>query len=163
MSVLLGFNAKLYYLTTGTRASWGGSVTNGRYVSTGSSNLSVISNVQDLEVPTDFEKFDSTTRASGGIKTVLSTLCNVEFDIPMLNNPADTALIALETAHVTRGDIALAVLDGDKGTSGTKGIWGDFKVTKDSGAQKLGDAQVRVFSVAPSGSSTVALEFVKVT
>lgn len=161
MAVKLSFNAKTYYLSSGSRATWNATVTNGRHVGATPSNLAEISNIGDLEWPLDYTKFDATTRAGGGFAATLLTIAKTGFDIKMLYDLSDAALVAIDTAAILRTTIALAILSGSKATAGEEGIWADFAVTKVNKGEKLEDAQIVTYSFE-FGVSAVPPELVKV-
>lgn len=164
MSIKLGYNAKLYMLD-GTRASWGALATSGSiygryYGDIPEDELILISNLKDVEVPAEFEKFDSTTRGSGGIKTVLPTLLDVSIDLPMLYDVSSNGFTELFTAALDRTSIPLLVADGPVDAPPVKGFWADFAVTVAKHSQKLADAQELMFNITPSGLATVAPQFI---
>jgi hypothetical protein len=161
MGLKLGVNSKAYFLSTGTRASWGGSLTNGEQVSTAPSNLTEISILKDVKVPQEKEKADVTTRRTR-FKATKGTLIGVETDLPVIKDKTDAAYIALKKAFLTDTPIAIAILDDDKATSGTTGFWADWEVTKMEDEQMLAAVQETTFSITPAYSA-VPPENVKVT
>lgn len=161
MSLKVSTDAKLYYLNTGSRATWNASVTDGKHVGAAPSNLSEIANVTDIVWPLEFTEFDAKTRASAGFEAIVPTIGKTGFDITMMYDPTDAALLALEKACITKTNIALAVLDGAKATAGVMGLWADFSVVKMEKGEKLEEAQTITFSVK-FGFSSVPPEVVKV-
>lgn len=161
MSLVNGVDGKLYYLSTGTRASWGGSLTNGEQVGPAPGNLAEIDIVQDIEVGQDKEKADVTTRRTK-YKATKGTLIGVSFDIPMVYDVANAGLLAMDKAFFTGAVIALAVLDGGKAVAGSRGLWADFEVVNRKKGEPLNGAQTIVYTVEPAYSA-VPPENVKVS
>lgn len=160
MALKNGVNGKLYYLSTGTRATWNVTVTDGAHVGAAPSNLAEVALARDINYSQEGEKADVTTRLSR-YKATKKTLIGISLDIPMVYDPANAALLALQKAFLTDASIALAVLDGDKATAGTMGVWADFEVVAMKKDEALADAQMVTFTVEPAYSA-VAPEYVKV-
>ena len=118
---LLGMNAKIYQGAAGADLA----------------TLTEMSNVKDVTLNLEAGEADVTTRANQGWRATAPTLreCTAEFE--MLWKPGDTGFEAVKTAFLTAGTIALAVLTGDKATSGTEGPRGDFSITNFSRNEPL--------------------------
>jgi hypothetical protein len=145
-----GYKAKLYFLSTGTRASWGAADGEGRASGPAPMNLTEVPNVEDINIPLDDEKANVTTRNSGGFKAYLPTLTDVEISIPQVYDVTDTGFLALLKAKLTKTSIALAILEGANSVLGVEGLWGDFIVHGMEKGEKLGDAQMVTWKVAPA-------------
>ena len=118
---LLGMNAKIYQGAAGADLA----------------TLVEMSNVKDVTLNLEAGEADVTTRANQGWRATAPTLreCTAEFE--MLWKPGDAGFDAVKTAFLTAGTIALAVLTGDKVTSGTEGPRGDFSITNFSRNEPL--------------------------
>jgi hypothetical protein len=94
-------------------------------------------NVKDVTLNLEAGEADVTTRANQGWRATAPTLreCTAEFE--MLWKPGDTGFDAIKTAFLTSATIALAVLTGEKATSGTEGPRGDFSITNFSRNEPL--------------------------
>ncbi len=161
MALKISVNAKLYYLDTPPRASWGAEDTDGLAKGPAPDHLQEIANVKDIKQPLEKDKADVTTRKSR-YKATKGTLRGISIDIPMEYDTEDDALIALQTAYLTDTTIALAVLDGDATVIGTMGFWADFEVTKMEKDEALADSQMVTFTVEPAWGS-VPPEWIQVT
>lgn len=142
MAITLGKDAKLYRLTTGSRAAWPAS---------GSpANLDVIPNVRDLTLNLEKNEADVTTRGNDGWRGTVGVLKDGSVEFQMLWDSADADFIALRDAWLNDTDIVLAVLDGDKDTPGVQGLYADFQVTNFSRNEPLEDAVSTDVTVKPS-------------
>jgi hypothetical protein len=114
-------NAKIYQGPTGTALA----------------SLTEMDNVKDVTLNLEAGEADVTTRANQGWRATAPTLreCTAEFE--MLWKPGDTGFDAIKTAFLTSATIALAVLTGEKATSGTEGPRGDFSITNFSRSEPL--------------------------
>jgi hypothetical protein len=162
MSVLLGKNAKLYRLTTGSRASWGSTNSEGFTSGAAPSNLSEVGNVRDLDMPMTKTLADITTRANNGWIAQVGTLKNGDVTFQMMYDSTDTHFVALWAAFINDSTVALAVLDGDKATTGTRGFWADFIVSTFGKTENLVEGQMVDVTLTP-GPSSVAPQIVVVT
>lgn len=163
MGFQLGKNAKLYRQTTGTRASWGtqNSTTKLYEATSAPSNLDEVTNVRDLKFPLKKALADVSIRGSE-FRLQAGTLKEVEVTFGMVYDSADADMVALMTAYLSGANIALAILDGDKTTVGTIGMWADFQVTSFEKTEDLEGAQMVDVTVIP-GYSAVVPEMVKLT
>ena len=110
---LLGMNAKIYQGAAGADLA----------------TVTEMSNVKDVTLNLEAGEADVTTRGNQGWRATVATLreCSVEFE--MLWNPGDAGFEAIKTAFLSAGTLRLAVLTGEKATSGTEGPLGDFSIT----------------------------------
>lgn len=160
MSALLGLNAKLYTATT--RATWGTLGADGyTHEAAAPGGLTEVTNVKDLSATIEVDSADVTTRGNNGWKASLSTLKDAEISFDMVYDPTDAQMLLIQKAFFTNGNLAVAVLDGPKATSGTRGLWMDTNVSKFDKSENLTDAQMVSVSLKPA-YSTVAPEAVKV-
>lgn len=130
----LGLEAKVYRLTTGTRAAWP--------ASGAPSNLSEITNVRDVTVSLTKSEADVTTRGSGGFRLTRGALKDASVSFEMVWDPADTHFAALQTAFFANTSVALAFLDGSSATVGSQGLWADFEVMEFEKSEPLEGAQM---------------------
>jgi hypothetical protein len=162
MSTELSLNAKAYYLSTGTRATWNATVTGGFHVGSAPSNLTEITLAKDVSYKHSVEKVDVSTRGDNGWKIFKAALADLELTITMPYDPANAGVLAFEKALRNRTVIALAILSGAKTAAGADGIWADFTVLRKEKNEQLADAQNVSFTVKP-GDSSVPLEKVRVS
>lgn len=160
--MLIGVDGKVYYLTTGTRATWGTANSDGVHEGAAPGNLTEISNVADVVMPIEKERSEITRRTHGGWKAYKGTLKDVEIELSMLHKPTAADYIAMQKAFLTGGTIALALLDGGKATTGSTGLWADFEVVAMNKGEEIAGAQTMNFTLVP-GDSAVPPEWVEVT
>lgn len=161
MSILLGKNAKLYRLTTGSRASWGSANSEGFAEAAAPSNLSEVTNIRDLSMPWTKQLADVSTRGSGGWTQQVGTMKNGEVTFQMMYDRADTHFMAFWSAFMADTTVACAVLDGDKATAGVAGMWADFIVSQFGKTENLTEGQMVDVTLVPT-PSTVAPQIVMV-
>jgi hypothetical protein len=141
----LGFAAKAYRLTTGSRAAWP--------ASGAPSNLTEVSNVRDVGISLEKGEADTTTRATTGWEVVTGTLKKGPLEFEMVYDPSDSHMTALLTAFLTNITVAMAFLDADKVTVGTQGIWADWEVLKFEKMEPLNGAQMVKVGIKPGYSA----------
>lgn len=161
MAFPTGNECKLYRLTTGSRASWGTKTDGVAGAVSAPSSLDEVPNVQDLTINMSKSEAEFSTRGSA-FKLTRGTLieASVEFSIPF--ETSNTDYEAFRKAFLTGTVIACAVLDGDKATAGTTGLWADFEVIDFTHEQPLEEGVMVSVTMKP-GPSSVAPEWVKVT
>jgi hypothetical protein len=125
-------------------------------------NLDEVPNVRDLDFNFETGQADVTTRGNLGWKANAATLKDGSLEFEMVYDPTDADYQAFLGAWIKGTTIAVAALDGDKGTSGTIGVWFDAVVTNFSKEEHLEDAQKTKVTLKPA-YSTVAPEIVKVS
>jgi hypothetical protein len=125
--IYLGFNGKVYYLTTPPRASWG-TVTNGIAVAAAPTGLVEMTCVRDVNLGDAMGEADGTTRASQGYKLTLPALQELDIDLSIPWQPADAGFQILRAGYYARTTVALAILDGPSTQSGVSGVWADFSI-----------------------------------
>lgn len=154
----MGFDAKIFRLTTGTRASWAVGGADGP----APSNLSEITNVMDNNLGLESDEVDVTTRALAGWKGTQGGLKNGSVEFQMLWDPTDTHFTALQAAWLAGTNVALAVLDGDQDDVGSQGLWADFQVISFTRGEPIADKLTASVVLKP-GVSSVAPQWVTVT
>lgn len=164
MGAKLGSNAKLYRLSTGTRATWNATIGADGFTHVGAAPgaLDEVPNCQDVTIPLEDDKADVSTRGNNGFKAYLNGLTDAPITINMVYDPSDADMLAFLKAKMKKETIALAILDGDKATTSSMGLWADFSVFKFEKAEPLNGAQTVNVEVAP-GYSSVGPEWVRVS
>lgn len=162
MSFTLGYNCKLYRLTTGSRATWGAAGADGTSSAAAPANLDEVSNIENLKRPWNPEAIEANVRRLAPFKSYIYGMVEVGCEFNFRHDSTDADYIAFRTAALTRTMIACAVLTGDKATSGTEGIWVDWMVAEFPFEEDL-NAIVNVpVKLMPHADSTVAPQWVKV-
>ena len=162
MSLINGIDCKMYRLTSGTRASWG-TLDAASECNTGSApaSLSEVDNVKDVSLKIDPVESDVTTRRNRKWKATAIVMLDagIEFEMPLDHDDANYQ--AFRTAALKRTTIAMAILDGDKATAGSEGLWADWSIVfnRDEALEETGMVS---FTLKP-GYSSVAPEWVQVS
>ncbi len=160
-TIFLGLEGKTYIQTTGARATWTASPTNGVYLGAAPGSLSEMAIIRNVTLGLSGGEADVSTRASI-YKLMRKSLRTVEVDLEIPWQPGDANFKLLLQSYLQNGvPVALAVLDGDKATSGSQGLWADFEVfefTRDENQEKEMIAKVKVKPTA----SAVPPEWVQV-
>ena len=126
---MLGRNCKAYY-TAGTRASWGTlDATSGRYKGAAPAGLTEIESVKDLTTPGERDAAETSDRGTD-YKSEDTGAWGGRVTLTLNHRATDTSRQALNKAFITNKPIAIAILNGDKATSGVTGLWAEFKVVK---------------------------------
>jgi len=154
MSKQAGREAKLYYCATPLADVLDATITGATWVE--------VTSVQDVKLSNGTKEGNITTR-KGKRATTKVVLLDESMDLEFPEDTADAALGALRTAYYGPSLIALAFMNGPIETTGSKGVVGNFSVTKfdvdephdnirmRSVTVKPGDDNVTEFTV-PSGS-----------
>lgn len=92
-------------------------------------SLTEMDNVRDVTLTMEAGEADVTTRANSGWRATAATLkeCSAEFE--MIWQPGDAGFEAVKDAFIDSTSLSLAVLSGDKDTSDTEGVHGNFTIT----------------------------------
>ena len=160
--VSLGFDAALYRLTTGTRATWGAADSSGIHGGAAPANLSEITNVTgDCTLNADSTDVDTSTRASDW-KLAAQGMHEGSYEFTMIDDSTDADLAAIKAAHFLRKSIAIAILDDEKTVIGADGLWADFAVIGFTRGEPLNDKLTIKVTIKPTRSA-VAPEWVKIT
>jgi hypothetical protein len=155
MGFQIGFEARLYYLSVGTRDYWGSSV-QGDLEASGEApdNLTEIETVQDLDLKLDPNEWDASSRQGRGFDASEPTTHKPEITFSIIYDTDDAAFQALKTAWIDRTVIAIACLDDESDVEGAEGLWADMKVMAFSRAEKLKEGLVVKVTLKPCYSAT---------
>jgi hypothetical protein len=156
--VSVGLLGKTYYLSTGTRSTWG-AVSNGIHSGSAPASLSEISAIRNVTLNLSIAEGDGSSRASLW-KLVVMALGEADIDIELPWNPTDTGFQQFAKAFFGRTPMALAILDGDKATAGSQGFWADFVVTSFDREENIDKEMMLKVKVKPTPSA-VAPEWVQ--
>ncbi len=162
MSIKLGMNGKMYYLSSGERASWGSTDSDGIANGSAPVGLTELTNVRDVTLNLEEGEADVTTRANNGWRATEPTLKEGSVEFEMAYDPADAGFVKILGAWLNRTLLPMAILDASKDVDGTMGLWADFKVISFSKSEPLEEGQMVSVTIKPA-YSTVAPEWVKVT
>lgn len=162
MSVPLGMNAKIYYLSTGTRATWGTADGDGVHEGAAPGNLTEMGNAKDVTLTLEKGEADVTTRANNTWRATVGTLKDGSVEFESNWKKTDAGFAKIFNAWLNDTPIAFAVLDGDKAVAGTEGLWADFAVINISRSEPLEEAITATITLKPT-ESDVAPEWVRVT
>jgi len=162
MALSLGMNAKMYFLSTGTRATWGTADGDGVHEGAAPGNLTEMGNVRDVTLNLEQGEADATTRTNNGWRATEPTLKEGSVEFEMVWDHADPAFVKFFKAWLNRTVIACAALDGDKAVADVEGLWADFKVISFTKNEPLEDVQLVSVTIKPAYSA-VAPEWVRVT
>lgn len=128
---MLGKRCKLYFLSTGTRATWGtqDAATGRNEGAAAPANLTEIESVKNVTTPS--ERATATSKDRGADWEAGDTgPMTGPVQITLNHRATDAGRSAIEAAYFLDTPIALCILDKDKATVGAKGLWADFKIAK---------------------------------
>jgi hypothetical protein len=162
MAVKLGLNARLYYLLTGTRATWGTIDTDGMYAGAAPASLSPITRVRDVTIGIEKGDADVSTRDNDGWRANLGTLKDGSLEFEIVWDPPQLSHTALLKSLLLNTTIAVAALDGDKATVATQGLWADMEVTNFSKMEELEEGQKISVTLKPA-LGAIPPQWVRVT
>lgn len=128
---MLGKRCKLYYQSTGTRATWGTQdETSGRHeASSAPANLVEIASVKNVTLPSERATATNKDRGANWETGDVGPMTG-SVQITLNHRATDAGRTALEAAYILDEQIALAILDKESDEVGAKGLWADFKVSK---------------------------------
>lgn len=157
----LSTDAKVYYLSTGTRGSWGTTADGITTAGTAPANLTELVNIRgDISVP--YEKVIQEIMIKGKRHAAAKgTIRKTAIAFSMVFDNTDAAFLAIQKAYLTDTTIAMALLSEAKDVIGTEGIWADFEVTKFERGEKLDDLLMQDVEIQ-FGLSDVEPEYVKI-
>ena len=158
----IGMDAKLYYLSTGERASWGTADTDGIHEGSAPASLIEMGNARDVTLNLEQGEADVTTRSNSGWRATEPTLKEGSVEFEMIYDPADAGFTKVLGAWLNRTPIAMAILDGAKDLAGVMGLWADFKVISFTKSEPLEEGQTVSVTIKPAYSA-VAPEWVRVS
>lgn len=156
----LGINGNVYWLSTGSRASWG-AATDGIASGSAPADLTALKTEGDvvINLPKNAQKLN--IRGNGGWVATVASQKDASIEITAVWDTNDDAQQALLQGWLTDATVPLAILDGDKATAGTQGLWADFAVTDFKKTEPGQGSQMATWTVAP-GLSNVPPEWVEV-
>lgn len=159
----IGFTGRLYYLPTPPRATWNATTVGGWHVGAAPAGLAIVNGVRDLSLDLEKTEVDASSRDTGGWEVVIGALKKSPVNFKVIWDSTKASQLAILSAFLsdTPVTIPLAILDGDKATPGTMGVWGDYTVLKMSHGQNLQEGQLIDVTVKP-GPSGVNTEYVQV-
>lgn len=108
-------------------------------------------NVRDLEITTDTDEIDITTRANSGFRATAATIKDSTIEFEALWKVNDTNFNAIQSAWDSSGEIAAMALDGDRTVANNSGLIGNFTVPGFSRSEPIADAMK--VSITLKGSS----------
>jgi len=159
MSGKVGLDCKLYYLSTGDRASWDGS-TDTIVSGSAPANLTEIDITRDVTLGLEKTEVDGSARDST-FEQVLTALKKAPVEI-QIRWESGSAFNAFRDAFFNDTQIALAVLDGASDTVGSCGLWADFEVLSFKRTETLEGLVVADITCKP-GVSDVKPQWVTVS
>jgi hypothetical protein len=159
----LGLDAKLYRLSTGTRASWGAADGDNVHEGAAPSSLSEISNCADLTIGFQSTEANVTVRGMKGWTATTGANKQGPVEFNMVYDLTDANCSALLYAWLNNTSVACAVLDGDKATADVEGFWADFKVVKFQKSENNDGAQMVAVGLKPALNIAVPPEWIRVT
>ncbi len=160
--VKIGLECKGYYLSTGTRASWG-STSGGITTGAAPANLVEAKVIKNVTLTLSASEADVSSRASIW-KLVRKALRDMSPELEIPWNPTDPVFVALLSVYMdpASAGIAMVFLDGADTITGSQGPWADFDVTEFTREEPLEGAVMAKVKLVPT-SSTVPPEWVQVS
>jgi len=151
--ISLGMNGTVSRMTTGTRAAWAGSATNGVYVAAPPASLSTINAVRNVTLNLGATEANTSNRGSGWkLSRQALKEASIDFEIPW--NNGDAGFQALLQAYAGGTSIALAVLDGPCATgTSSEGLWADFAVMAFNRDEPIESEMIAKVTVKPTDSA----------
>lgn len=143
----IGLDGKLYR-NTGTYAS---------------PTWTEIDNVKDVSFSCDADKADVTTRRSDGWKEYLMTLFDAGIEFEMVWDTEDANFTAIQDAFFSRGNLDIAVMDGDIAVDGAEGLRATVGVAKFGRKEPLAEAMTVDVSLVPVKNDNSPPEWVVVS
>lgn len=86
--------------------------------------------VKDASASGEVGTADVTSRGNRNRRAHRPTLIDDTLELTALWDPEDAGLLAFQTARLNRTSVAIAMMDGDIEVAGSRGIVGNFYVTK---------------------------------
>ncbi len=128
---LLGMEAKLYFATASETPA-----------TLDPASMTEMGNVKDLTLTMEAGEADITTRANQGWRATAPTLRECTCEFQMQFKPSDAGFLAIRSAFLSAGEIALAPLTDAHVNVGAFGPVGNFTITNFSVRQPLEEAIV---------------------
>ena len=142
MSEILGNAAKLYLDATPLSST------------PDSGSWSEVDLAREVTINMDAARADVTRRGSGNWKQSKAGLIDATLEFEVVYDPTDTEFQALLDAFTSRGEIALAAMDGDIAVADTEGLAGNWEIVTFNRSEPLDDAITVSITAAPSGYTT---------
>ncbi len=109
-----------------------------------------VRNVRDLTVNADDDEWDKTVRENNGFKLTALTLTDLSIDFNIVKDVAQASYQALRNAKLTKGEIAMAIADGDISASGTEAWCANFCVPGWKEGQPVAEGVAIDVTIKPS-------------
>ncbi len=161
---MLGKRCKGYFLSTGTRASWGTQdTTTGRYEATSApASLTEIPSIKSVTIPSERSTATSKDRGADWEAGDTGPMTG-GVQIQLNHRATDAGRDALEAAYFLDDPIALALLDKASDVVGAKGLWADYKVSKFARNEPEDGPVVYDVELIPYDQAAVDPEWVELT
>lgn len=139
----VGFECKLYRLSTGTRAAW---------PATGApTGLNEVTIARDVTLAIEKGEADVSRRGSAW-KLTRGALKDASVEFNLVLRKGDTEYEAIRDAFINGTPLALAVLDDGSATAGAEGLWADWEVLKFSRNETLEEGVTFDVTIKPTDS-----------
>lgn len=132
------------------------------YLNTGSSGSPVYvqqSYIKDLKLPVDFDKAESSSRGTGGIKTNEPALADIPVSGTAVYNPNDAQCKLFISNAFNRVAAEYAFATGPIATAGTQYVRAYCSIFKVDQSQNLSENQMFDFELSPSSPSLNGVTF----
>jgi hypothetical protein len=165
--MILGVEGHVYFLSTGSRASWGSlNTSTGLSEGAARSNLTEMTNVRgDVTINDAMRDIDVTVKGAGSVQHDYG-LPDWTVTLPLQVDTGNSAYMnvikAILAARANKTPIAIAILSGTKSAIGSFGYWADWIVSQPDKEEPLQDAQMMRVQLKLA-KSTVAPERVYVS
>lgn len=157
-----GNKCKAYYLSTGTRATWGTQdETSGRNQGVAPVGLALIESVKDVTLPGERKTGTSSDRGTT-FETGDTGAQTGNVTLNLNHRKTDAARAAIEAAFILNEPISMAFLDAASDVVGAKGLWAEFKVAKCQRSEPEEGAVTYAVELIPYDQATVNPEWVEV-
>lgn len=159
----IGMDCKTYYLSTGTRATWGTADVDGVHEGVAPANLTEITIVRDVTKSLEKGSVEGGQNRGSTWQLVRGTYKTLQLEVTMSYDTDNAGYLALLNAYLDNSVIALALLDGAKTVTDVMGLWADFEVLSFSTPEELEGEMVVTVQLRPTGNTSVLPEMVRVT
>lgn len=139
----IGFECKLFYLSTGTRAAWP--------ASGAPTNLAEITSARDVTLNLEKGEADVSRRGSEW-KLTRGALKDASIEFDLLYREGDAAYEFLRDAFLNNTPVALAALSGASNVAGSEGLWAEFEVLSFSRNEALEEGVTFSVTIKPTDS-----------
>ena len=145
MGKKLGMACKLYYSDA---------LLDGDTVTPQNATWAELGNVSDSTLNRARGEADVTGRSNNGRKATLTTLLDESVDFDIWSDSDDEGLEAVETAFNDNALLAMAVMDGDIATAGSRGLVANFSITKCNRSEPLEGGVKLSITIKPGDEQT---------